>query len=504
MRTRAGFIFEDATLNYATIASKFFDKMSKEEKEKNKKKLAKYEEDMIGALPELFFATDEDWHTVLTKEHPFGKALNLTKKVLAGLENPDTAEMFDEEIYRPLIQKVSNEGYRVASDKEYPTHSVRKRITNFTGEPIYRRPGMRSVDNLEEDYIADVGRDAIVKILKGVVDVSGEKVRNLMVDNVEYNTKTVTDIKEAVGGSIRTYITYKDSDNDLITKDFRKLIDGTAIGNHVIVKRNCMDVVLQKFTFDQEFYGSTPRSLFADEADKLYSRVRKDGIVLVEVPRFIMRSKECLDIARRFELEFAYKIPVKAEWFNTDYVLLALRPRKYVFTDVGKDEDLAVREQTYNRLMKLELATEVSDEMVAHLVQDLPKSEYGQVELFMGEQIDKALVEIVFEESTLSINSINKKEQTLEPVMPPSKGQLGQIIASGRLDGIIDEGNGYKHVIRGRVHKGYESSTDYEELSDGTVKKIEKKVHSNVIEVNYFGGDGTYKTLATSAKCKEE
>lgn len=83
----------------------------------------------------------------------------------------------------------------------------------------------------------------------------------------------------------------------------------------------------------------------------------------------------------------------------------------------------------------------------------------------------------------------NQDEQA--PLLPFTIGQIGLVLTSGCLDGVIDEGDGHKHVVKGRVIKrvSTERTTDdksvtYEETS------------SNHIEINVILPDGTHKSLA--------
>ena len=64
------------------------------------------------------------------------------------------------------------------------------------------------------------------------------------------------------------------------------------------------------------------------------------------------------------------------------------------------------------------------------------------------------------------------------------------------LDGVIEEGNGFKHVVRGHIYKGNRSTNDYQQDPDtGKTNEIEKIYENNMVEINLFAGDGEFKTV---------
>lgn len=74
--------------------------------------------------------------------------------------------------------------------------------------------------------------------------------------------------------------------------------------------------------------------------------------------------------------------------------------------------------------------------------------EYIQTNLLKNkDQIDK----LVAEQNKLLDNQTC--EDTRRPLIPFSPGQLGLVLVSGDIDGIIDEGNGCYHVIRGSTYR---------------------------------------------------
>ncbi len=82
-------------------------------------------------------------------------------------------------------------------------------------------------------------------------------------------------------------------------------------------------------------------------------------------------------------------------------------------------------------------------------------------------------------------------EQNRRPLLPFNIGQLGLVLTSGCLDGVIQDEDGTCHVIKGRVTK----SSEIERTNvDNTIE--EEETISNKVEINVFLPNGEFKTLA--------
>ena len=82
-------------------------------------------------------------------------------------------------------------------------------------------------------------------------------------------------------------------------------------------------------------------------------------------------------------------------------------------------------------------------------------------------------------------------ESSNRPPLPFNIGQLGLVLTSGCLDGVVDEGNGYKHIVKGRVAR----TTNQERTQQESTVTVEETV-GNKVEINVLLPDGTHKVLA--------
>jgi hypothetical protein len=122
-----------------------------------------------------------------------------------------------------------------------------------------------------------------------------------------------------------------------------------------------------------------------------------------------------------------------------------------------------------------------------------------QVLTFRGSKLDETEFAAMYEKSNATETFL--KEQRVDklsdnaksPLLPFNVGQLGLILTSGCLDGVIDEGNGICHAVKGRVIK----KRDVQKEVDNEKDKIDvTEIVANRVEINAFLADGTYKCLA--------
>lgn len=121
--------------------------------------------------------------------------------------------------------------------------------------------------------------------------------------------------------------------------------------------------------------------------------------------------------------------------------------------------------------------------------------EEKEIKFFRGSVLDTAeLDEIVntdglFDDFYDTINKQNKPADQ-SPLLPFNIGQIGLILSSGSLDGIVEETDGIAHVIKGMTVKETETETERE---DGVVKSTE--TIRNKVQITALGADGTIYNL---------
>ncbi len=161
---------------------------------------------------------------------------------------------------------------------------------------------------------------------------------------------------------------------------------------------------------------------------------------------------------------------------------------KNLMTNVS-DKDI------YNKLKFLNYDTDtVSIHDLGLGLYNLPTEELT-LEFFRGSQLDIGDIQDACADSMLD-NFINSQTDPLvvkdqAPLLPFNIGQVGLVLTSGCLDGVIEEMEGICHVIKGMTTKVV--STNREDVDDNKIKCTE--TINNQVKINIFTADGKYIQL---------
>lgn len=154
------------------------------------------------------------------------------------------------------------------------------------------------------------------------------------------------------------------------------------------------------------------------------------------------------------------------------------------------------KEDLYNKLRRIDIDNDTVD------IEDIPLSifkipqEELVLEYFRGSQLTKE--DVIEACNPNSIDSfLNSQTQPLvvkdqSPLLPFNIGQVGLVLTSGCLDGIVKEGEGVYHVIKGMTTKLSETKT---EVSDDNTSIKSTETISNQVKINVFTADGEFISL---------
>lgn len=121
-----------------------------------------------------------------------------------------------------------------------------------------------------------------------------------------------------------------------------------------------------------------------------------------------------------------------------------------------------------------------------------------EVQYFRGSVLDDNELEDIYINSGL-YDSFWKKQDCsskltdTKPLLPFNMGQIGLVLTSGCLDGIIEEYQGQYHAIKGMVTKVKKSTA---EANNNNTEQTVTDVYSNIVQINIFGPDGEFIELA--------
>lgn len=149
----------------------------------------------------------------------------------------------------------------------------------------------------------------------------------------------------------------------------------------------------------------------------------------------------------------------------------------------------------YNKLKFLNYDTDtISIHDLEMHTYNLPTEELT-LEFFRGSQLDIGDILDACADNMLDgfldsqMDPLVVKDQA--PLLPFNIGQVGLVLTSGCLDGVIEEMEGINHVIKGMTTKVI--STNREDVDDNTIKCTE--TINNQVKINIFTADGKYIQL---------
>ena len=269
-------------------------------------------------------------------------------------------------------------------------------------------------------------------------------------------------------------------------------------GSSAAISNDIFDVVIgtAKVTFTRQ--PNRVGMVFEERRTlrKLLNYVRPGGIVFYFVPYTRLALGLCMDIAKAAESVRVYRNGDSSDDETRDngLVILAIR------TNDEKNKLISgtVNAAAYNLLHDICLNYD-----------SIPTEEKPETYELSGKKLDVPMFrgaklepdEIIEMASLASTKDDFWKSQRVEKIsdnarrslLPFSIGQLGIVLTSGCMDGVVHEGNHCSHLVKGRVIKITDESSEVDSHNhDISVK--EKK--SNRVEINMFMPDGEYKRLA--------
>ena len=152
------------------------------------------------------------------------------------------------------------------------------------------------------------------------------------------------------------------------------------------------------------------------------------------------------------------------------------------------------KQELYEKLQYIDYdLTPMPEDLVP--VFEIP-TEQLTLELFRGSTLD---IDDVLEATQTNLIDAFLENQTQplvvkdqSPLLPFNIGQVGLVLTSGCLDGIVEEVDGVYHVIKGMTTK---LSTTHTEVSDNNQEVKSTETISNQVKINVFTGDGEFISL---------
>ncbi len=475
-------ILIDAARNSLTLASKIFEGKEPEKDEERLKRIRTLRHEIDLCLEEEKFRMSvyDSYQERCDKElKRIDKVVKYASKYAGGAKE-ELEELLDDDFLEDLVEAARNSVYDLKLEgRDYEGDY-------YAPYSVYRQPMSRRTQNWR-----NLMKDEILLTAKTAQEKLGKAI-NMVVSRVNYEPDAVQSVKKELGENVRIYGMY-DSSSLQESRDVRSSMERCALGSpeHYKVQNKAFDLIYTRTLTATSYYSNegapaSAESPVTKELKRLWRYLAPGGVLLMLVPKFCMRQKERTVASSFYELLGNKR--VKTMYENLDMRLLVLRK--------GVIIEETEKEATYQKLTEMKESEGSLAGILEHAFDKAPAYDLGPVRLFKGEEQDKLILEIALEKSTLKVSMAKTTQHAIEPLLPLKKGQIGQIIASGRLNGIIDEGDGYKHIISGRVVKGTRR-THKEDYDDPEHAREEDKIiRNNLVEINALGGDGKIRTIS--------
>lgn len=127
---------------------------------------------------------------------------------------------------------------------------------------------------------------------------------------------------------------------------------------------------------------------------------------------------------------------------------------------------------------------------------NLPQGGITSPDLFRGSVLDESELEEIVQHSGLmqsffKQHEIEERDDSMRPLLPFNMGQIGLVLTSGCLDGVVEEYEGQYHAIKGMVTKVRDVNNSREDNDETSIETI-----SNKVQINLLTPDGKFIELA--------
>lgn len=369
----------------------------------------------------------------------------------------------------------------------------------YLGE-IHAHATNRALDQISE-YHVDIAGNAIDEIVRHLILMYDRPI-NYLSQTFQFDYPSISMMEdEPIKERTKFYAMYPGGFT--IQAAERMLMEKVAIGFDMstIVSNGCFDIVRVRALHDDPMIritneGKINPSKEEKQIDRTFRYLRDGGIAIITIPTFAITKKVSLQLAKYGRVVQMFMAPPSGS-FDCSAVLVV---QKCTTEKDQQDETFAlirnafhVRTSRPTRFAELDLATDFS-------FGNFPRTVCSDPRIFKGGLPDNMAMIIALRSSYAYDIKEYVSNVSPKPLLPFNQGQVGLILSSGKLDGVIDEGSGFKHVIRGRVFKQRRLIKKFEErktITDNDIVTITQRLN-NCIEINLFAGDGTYKQIAVA------
>ena len=282
-------------------------------------------------------------------------------------------------------------------------------------------------------------------------------------------------------------VSHRDDTRGKIDKEKRQKFERFVVGglNKVVITNDAFDIVYCQPCIDLETDFYQQNIIFEERKmlDRAYIYLRRGGILVYTIPMSRLSKQISLYLARGLK--------------GIQVLSNELTEKTGAVTIIGykpSAKERVLDAKIYVRLRNLYWTKDFDTCLMDRTV----PSDMRRIEKFRGSKMDDAELQEAFLDSnamkTFWKDQVVEKlsETKKKPLLPFTIGQLGLVLTSGCLDGVVEEEDGCAHCVKGRVVKVTETKRDFNE--DGNTVDIVETTR-NRVEISMFLPDGSYRCL---------
>lgn len=400
----------------------------------------------------------------------------------------------------PLLENVLKSMETSLSESNYTFLDLDYDCTVYSES---RRIDMLSPEKREEyDSILELEGYSYKTILEMIKPVD----RNINVLSVEYGASN--NFRKAFNNSNHDATLYGVEGIRSLYYDNKHNFDKTAHGFGGRISNKVFDIVFAKPFISSSVPRQSSKSVIRNTLGNMTNYVRNDGVMVLTIPAYRLYNDVLLDISKTMEdITVIYTPSLEDDYeahsiYSSDAIdLFSFMKRSYItivgYRSFGRD----VNQKDFELLTEIKRLYSVDKEYITTLRNyDINKYELDSFEeeiaYFRGlnideEEIANVALEAGFLDEVLDDIKQEGADNSVQPLLPFTLGQIGLVLTSGKLDGVISRNGIDHHVIKGRVIKDMVVNHD---VVDSRESKTEL-IRTNRVEITMFDKEGNYRKL---------
>ena len=413
-------------------------------------------------------------------------AVEESRKISEG----DISALIALQVLMPIIKKRLDEVKNIEE-----LHDILKMITDplrpWIEQKRHERISYYDYNHKYRDYwLSQYGQhDSIpVNILNNICNAIKWRHDKVNIFDMFCRSKSLADTFNSDNRKVDIYGLDSAKNIDIFNKNgYRRVIFGELKG--CAISNVCFDIVtcIPPVTVNREMRAGSYVKKERDLLFKAIDYLRPDGWLIYSIPYFRFYMEICVHLLKNYH---NFQIFADNNEYGAVYVICQKRSIPLQIDDIDKEFYAKLRNMPFN-YYDLDRSPSINSIKLPDRALDIKRfrgSELNEEELVEMHNLSKCTATFWKEQQVEKLGNSQAR-----PLLPFNIGQLGLILTSGCLDGIVEEGNGFCHVVKGRVIK----KTDTVESVDNRTHQVQiVNTTTNRVEISAFLPDGTYKCLA--------